>query len=91
MARAEAGESVGIDGHLTKGKGKEEKDEESSSDSSDSEDSSDEEEGDGAEKKVVEMDVGLGVFDVKGEAKGDLGPVVERDASVWAEGKDKDE
>jgi hypothetical protein len=33
---------------------------------------------------IVAMDVGLGVFDVRGEVGGDVGPVVERDAEVWA-------
>lgn len=35
--------------------------------------------------REVEMDVGVGVFDVHGQVGGDVGPVVERDPAVWAE------
>ncbi|KAL1409765.1 hypothetical protein Q8F55_003762 [Vanrija albida] len=35
------------------------------------------------EGPAVAMDVGLGVFDVRGEVGDGLGPLVERDAGVW--------
>jgi uncharacterized protein YdaT len=47
-----------------------------------------------ANSDVVAMDVGLGVFDVQGSVGEGMGPVVERDAEVWARadvGEDDDD
>ncbi|BEJ13157.1 hypothetical protein CspHIS471_0303310 [Cutaneotrichosporon sp. HIS471] len=80
VARKDKGEDVAIDAALGQA--------EDGPDGPQDEDARREEEEGGEEGKThVEMDVGVGVFDVNGEVKGDLGPVVERDAGVWAGGK----
>lgn len=96
LARADGGEDVGIDAALRREGGGEEgnaeeeeehddnDDEEDSDEDSDADDSSEEDHDATQDQTVVEMDVGLGVFDVNGQAAGDVGPVVERDASVWS-------
>ncbi|GMK58142.1 hypothetical protein CspeluHIS016_0501740 [Cutaneotrichosporon spelunceum] len=99
VARQAAGEDVAIDAALggvgdTKGPGAaraKDKDEDEDEDEAgdDDEDGAGEEggeKGEGEDKggqTHVEMDVGVGVFDVKGSVVGDVGPVVERDAAVW--------
>ncbi|CAK9783710.1 hypothetical protein CC85DRAFT_328215 [Cutaneotrichosporon oleaginosum] len=86
-ARKERGEDVAIDGRLRRdleAAGGERQDGEGEGEGEEGEENEENEEGDeGRQGTHVEMDVGLGVFDVKGDVAGDVGPVVEREAEVW--------
>jgi hypothetical protein len=84
-ARQERGEDVVIDKRLERDlEGKEREAEGQEGDEGqEGQDEGDESEDGNKNGRQVEMDVGVGVFDVAGEVAGDVGPVVERDAAVW--------
>lgn len=93
-AATEGADSVVIDGQLLRdaSSGEAETQGESTAPASGEDGAEEGEESDGVprdeeDRPEIEMDVGVGVFDVQGEVGGaDVGPVVERDAAVW-EGK----
>lgn len=84
-AATEGADSVVIDGQIARDAGEEKTNPEVATARGDADCES---AGEGKEdKEEIEMDVGVGVFDVQGDIGGaDVGPVVERDAAVW-EGK----